>query len=135
MLKVDLNNNSTRENPVPHTHPLLSPIPTTVTHHSSYQPPDVRSAIPHPPPTFHPPPIHHSSTPFNPQIYHTYNPSTQPPVVSDALVPYQHFRETGYIPKLKLEFPIFTREDVEGWMYTMEQMLSFITLPRSKRCG
>lgn len=31
--------------------------------------------------------------------------------------------ETGYVPKPKLEFTFFSREDVEGWLYRTEQIL------------
>lgn len=35
--------------------------------------------------------------------------------------------------KPKIEFPIFSREDVEGWIYTMEQMLEFYNIALDQR--
>lgn len=37
------------------------------------------------------------------------------------------------MPKPKLEFPLFTGVDIEGWLYTMEQVLDFYQIEREQR--
>lgn len=41
--------------------------------------------------------------------------------------------ESGYVPKPKVEFPIFSGVNVKGWLHRMEQMLDYYCVNPEQR--
>lgn len=100
----------------------LSNSPPTASHPPPYQTPHLRYT----PPAIQPP-LFQFVTPTN---SHQENPplTLSPPFEAPAVNTHP---DTGYVPKPKLKFPLFN--GVEGWLYTMEQVLDYYQIAREQR--
>lgn len=81
-----------------------------------------------------------TSPPISFPSQHTFHapPLIPTPNISSTLgyefvLVFHRLHESGYVPKPKFDFSIFSGEDIKGWIYRIEQMLDYYYIAAEQR--